>query len=270
MHGQIRELLTNYGKIDIMWFDFSYDHMTGEKWEATKLMKMVRELQPHLIIDNRLTGHPKETGGILTSDPSVFAGDYTSPEQMIPPAGPTDADGKSVPWESCITLNNNWGYVSNDRHYKDAKLVVRTLVECVSKNGNLLLNVGPDATGRIPKESVRILEQVGNWMAHNSESIYGCRSADLPKPEWGRFTQNGNKLYAHIFDAQVCAITLGAINSRIKTLRRLWDGSELRLDANWNLADYPEHAFFHLNPSSGDSYPLPDEIDTVVAVELKE
>ncbi len=141
MHGQVKELLTRYGKIDIMWFDFSYDDMTGEKWKATELVKMVRELQPDIIIDNRLGGN------IKSAQPEIYAGDFYSPEQIIPPQGILNEVGEQVPWEACITLNDHWGYHAKDQNYKSAKQVIRTLVECVSKNGNLLLNVGPDAKG---------------------------------------------------------------------------------------------------------------------------
>lgn len=270
MHGQIRELLTDYGHLDIMWYDFSYGEMAGETWKATELMAMVRSLQPHLIVDNRLEGSGEHSGTILTADPSSFAGDFACPEQMIPPTGITNELGDPVPWEACITLNNNWGYAAEDKHYKDAQLVIRMLVECVSKNGNLLLNVGPDATGRIPKESVQILEAVGAWMAENHESIYGCGISEFPKPEWGRFTQKGNKLYAHIFEAQAGGLCLPDMADRVTKLRRLADQSEIKLSDYWNLAEYRQHAYFFLNQQSFDNYPLPDPKDTVVEVTLND
>ena len=96
--------MTNYGTIDLLWFDFSYDDMTGEKWQATKLMEMIRSLQPHVIVDNRLGGDLK------LSDPPVYAGDFVSPEQIIPPEGVTNEEGRLLPWEACITLNRHWGY----------------------------------------------------------------------------------------------------------------------------------------------------------------
>ena len=110
MHGQIRELLTGYGKLDIMWFDFSYNEMKGEKWKASALMEMVRSLQPHIIIDNRLEGSGEDSGTILKTEPSAYAGDFACPEQMIPPAGIRNVSGDPVPWEACIKLNNHWGY----------------------------------------------------------------------------------------------------------------------------------------------------------------
>ena len=270
MHGQIKELVTGYGKLDLLWFDFSYDDMTGEKWKATELIKMVRKYQPDVIIDNRLEGSAEDSGSILTANPTEYSGDFASPEQMIPPAGIRNELGNPVPWEACLTLNNNWGYSSSDRHYKSAEMVIHMLVECVSKGGNLLLNVGPDAKGRIPKESVKILEEVGEWMDENSKSIYGCGYAEIDKPEWGRYTRNGNKIYAHVMEPQAGAIPLTGIHGKIKKLRRLSDNSEVKLTDYWNLKEYSQNQFFFLNADTCDSYPLPDDRDTVVEVTLEE
>lgn len=269
MHGQVKELLTNYGHLDLMWFDFSYDNMKNETWKAEELMEMVRSIQPHLIIDNRLEGSAEDAGSIRSLNPTTYSGDFASPEQMIPPKGIKDVAGNPIPWEACITLNNHWGYHSTDSHYKTAKMVVRTLVDCVSKGGNLILNVGPDGTGRIPKESVRILEEVGEWMDENSLSIYGCGAADFPKPEWGRFTQNGNKLYAHVMEEQVGAVCLPYMAGKVGKMRMCKDRSEVLETFFWNLQEFREHAFFFFDKHASDCYPLPDEIDTVVEIEIK-
>ena len=231
---------------------------------------MVRSIQPWLIIDNRLEGSAEDSGSILTANPTEYSGDFASPEQMIPPAGIRNELGDPVPWEACLTLNNNWGYASGDHHYKSAEMVIHMLVECVSKGGNLLLNVGPDAKGRIPKESVKILEEVGEWMDENSKSIYGCGYAGIHKPEWGRYTRKGNKIYAHVMEAQAGAIPLTGIHGKIKKLRRVSDNSEVRLTNYWNLKEYSQNQFFFLNNDTCDSYPLPDERDTVVEVTLDE
>jgi alpha-L-fucosidase len=270
MHGQIRELLTQYGDLDIMWFDFSYGDMAGETWRALDLIKMVRALQPHLIIDNRLEGSGENSGTILTANPSNYAGDFACPEQMIPPQGIRNELGDPVPWEACITLNNHWGYCAADHHWKSPEMVIRMLVECVSKNGNLLLNVGPDVKGRIPRASVEVLEAVGRWMENNGGSIYGCGGAEFDKPEWGRFTQKGNILYAHLYEAQAGGLCLPHLAGKIEKMRLLADGSEILTSDYWNLAEYREHAFFFLNPQSFDNYPLPDPIDTVVEITLKQ
>jgi len=269
LHGQVRELCTNYGKIDIMWFDFSYGEMSGEKWRATKLVEMVRSLQPGIILDNRLEGSGEGHGSITTSNPSFYAGDFACPEQFIPAEGITDENGNPIPWEACVTMNNNWGYCASDKAFKSPKLIIRKLVECVSKNGNLLLNVGPDANGEFPAESIYILEQIGKWMKYNLKSIYNCGKAGYPKPEWGYFTQNGKFLYAHIFDGNIGALPVKGINGKVKKARLLADGSEIKLLNAWNTRAYPDYAFINFGQNESHTYPLPDEIDTVVEFELE-
>jgi alpha-L-fucosidase len=155
-------------------------------------------------------------------------------------------------------------------------MVIRMLVECVSKNGNLLLNVGPDARGRIPPGSVNVLEAVGRWMDNNGESIYGCGATDgcgaarIDKPEWGRFTRRGNTLYAHVLESRAGGIYLPNLAGQVEKLRLLADGSEIKIADHWNVKEYAQHSFFFLNGATADSYPLPDPADTVVAVTLKE
>lgn len=258
MYEQVKELLTNYGKIDILWFDFSYEDMRGEKWEATKLVQMIRSIQPEILIDNRLGGN------IKSEAPEIYAGDFASPEQIIPPRGIVNEAGKPIPWEACITLNNHWGYCFSDKDYKSSKQVIRALVECVSKNGNLLLNVGPNAKGEIPEESLVILEEVGKWMKQNGDSIYGCGLSQLPKPEWGRYTQKGRKLYAHIYDRGIGPVNFNGLNNKIEYARLLSDGSEIAVLKPWNAGDFTEDAFISF-PSSV----LPDDADTVVELGLK-
>ena len=147
MHGQIKELCTGYGKLDIMWFDYSYGEMRGEKWEATKLINMIRTYQPDIITDNRLEVSGEGFGSLTTDNPLTYSGDFVSPECIIPPEGILSESGKPVPWEACITLNDHWGWCPSDNNYKDESIVVRKLVECGSKAGNLPFKCGPDATG---------------------------------------------------------------------------------------------------------------------------
>lgn len=258
LHGQVRELLTNYGRIDILWFDFSYDQMQGETWEATRLVELCRSLQPHLIINSRLGGN------IKAAQPESYAGDFATPEQIVPPHGIRNELGQPIPWEACVTMNRHWGYCARDREYKSAKTIVRALVECVSKNGNLLLNVGPDAWGVIPEQSVDVLKDVGRWMEKNGDSIYGCGASELPKPEWGRYTQKGNKLYAHILDLPIGPIPFAGLKGKIKKARLLADGSELKVQTPWNAVEFPDYAFIDLGTSQ-----LPDELDTVIELELE-
>ncbi len=264
LHGQVRELLTNYGPIDIIWFDFSYGQMSGETWRAAELVEMARALQPGVLIDNRLSGSGDTNRSIESLEPAPYCGDFACPEQIIPPEGLVDEAGRPVPWEACLTLNNHWGYCAADRDYKSPHQVIHALVECVSKGGNMLLNVGPDARGEIPAESVEILKQVGDWMRRNSESIYTCDRAPLPKPEWGRYTQNGDTLYAHIFERGIGPVNLRGLDGRIRKARLLADGSEVKIGRPWNASDYAGDAFIEFPGAR-----LPDETDTVVALELQ-
>jgi alpha-L-fucosidase len=257
-HGQVAELLTNYGKIDIMWFDFSYGSMTGETWRAAELVESIRRLHPDILIDNRLScGHED------ANFQDVGFGDFTSPEQIIPPQGVTGKNGKPLVWEACITLNDHWGYVRDDHNYKSSGQAIRMLVECVSKGGNLLLNVGPDARGRIPKASLDRLRDIGDWMDQNRASIHGCGRSDFPKPDWGRYTQKGNRLYAHIFEKPVGAIPLLGLGGKVRRARLLADGSEVDMTRPWNAGKNDGDAFLNLAGCE-----LPDPWDTVIEIEL--
>ncbi|MBP5269789.1 MAG: alpha-L-fucosidase [Clostridia bacterium] len=264
MHGQVRELCTNYGKLDIMWFDYSYGEMRGEKWRAHELVTTVRELQPGILIDNRLEGSGSEQGSLMTGKPLPWHGDFACPEQIIPPRGLCDSEGRDVVWEACVTMNNHWGFCLSDRKFKQAGMVIRKLVECVSKGGNLLLNVGPDARGNIPEESVKILERVGEWMDKNSESVYGCGKCALPKPDWGRYTQGADgTVYCHVFDNTVGPLPLiGVTPGSIETARDLATGAELVPKGGWMCSDYPDTSFITL----GDDPVLPDGDDTVIKI----
>jgi len=266
MHNQVRELASEYGEIDIMWFDFSYGKMRGSAWRAAELVEMVRELQPGIIIDNRLGGDME------SADPEPFAGDFEGPEQVIPHKGIYDVKGRPIPWEACITLNNNWGYATND-DYKTARDIVRALVNVVSKGGNLLLNVGPDARGNIPAKSLSILQEVGDWMDLNGESIYGCGPAPFPKPEWGRFTMNGNTLFAHITDSNIGQYYLKGMKGKISSGRLLFDGREVFIGPYWHGArSYIDRddTFFNLGRPPQWTFPVPDPVDTVVMFKLSE
>ena len=260
-HGQVRELLSNYGKIDIMWFDFSYkdevNDMSGEKWQASRLVRMIRQLQPDIVLDNRLKIHH-------TNGKTLVYGDFLSPEQILPRRGLTAPDGSPLPWEACITLNNHWGYCADDHDYKQPADVVRALVECVSKNGNLILNVGPDARGRIPEESREILLRVGKWLEKNGRSIYGCRAAEMEKPEWGRYTCNGKHLYAHILERGIGPVNLEGLGGRAKRASYLHDGAEINTSTPWNAEEGRNDVYLNLG-----TYRLPDPLDTVVDLELR-
>lgn len=271
MHGQIRELCTNYGKVDLLWFDYSYDEKRGEFWKATELMKMVRGLQPDVIVDNRLEVSGEGFGSIVTQSPTAYSGDFVSPEQIIPPKGVVNDRGDPIPWESCLTMNNHWGYCRFDNDYKSSTVLIRKLVECVSKGGNMILNVGPDATGRFPKRAEEILEDIGDWMETNSDSIYGCGSADLGKPDYGRFTQRGNDLYLHVTEQLIGPIPVKGITAdQVEFIHRLSDGVELGLSNEWCVKNYmDEYIFIYYGENGVGTFPLTDERDMVIHIRLK-
>lgn len=267
MHAQVRELCENYGKLDILWFDFSYGDMRGETWKAAELVDMVRTLQPGVIIDNRLEVSGEGFGSLYECAPTPWHGDFVSPEQMIPPNGLQDVQGRDLYWEACVTMNRYWGYCATDRMYKPADLLIKKLVEVVSKGGNLLLNVGPDARGNFPPESLDRLAAIGRWMKLNSRSIHGCGKAGLEKPDYGRVTRNGNKLYFHIYENTLGPLPLlGLKKENIKSIRWLATGAEIPISTSWVHSDYPEIVFANL----GDDPVLPDSVDTVIEVILKE
>ena len=267
MHGQVRELCENYGKLDILWFDFSYGDMRGEKWKAGELMEMVRSLQPDVIIDNRLEVSGEGFGSLYECRPNPWHGDFVSPEKIIPPKGPQDVEGRDLHWEACVTMNHNWGYCANDHYYKPAGMLIKKLVECVSKGGNLLLNVGPDARGNFPPESLERLQTIGKWMGLNSRSIYGCGKAGIEKPDYGRVTRNGNRLYFHIYeDTRGPLPLMGLKKEEIQSIRWLATGAEIPISTSWVHSDYPEIVFADLGPDPV----LPDAVDTVIEVTLKE
>lgn len=271
MHGQVKELVTNYGKLDILWFDFSYDDMCGEKWRASDLIKMVRSYQPDVIIDNRLEGSGENHGSIATKNPLPYSGDFASPEQIVPPEGILDECGEPIPWELCATMNNHWGFCNFDHTYKSPQMLIRKLVECTSKGGNMILNVGPDARGKIPARSVEILKEIGTWMKENGESIYGCGICRVPKPEWGRYTQKGDVIYAHVYDAPLGALPLYGIGpDELERASYVADGSEVNRGEAWNTASYTKTAFVSFGEEAVFTYPLPDERDTVLKLVIKE
>ena len=271
LHNQVRELCTHYGKLDILWFDFSYENenavMRGETWKATQLVEMVRQLQPEIIIDNRLEVSGEGFGSLWEGNPTPYHGDFVSPEQIIPPEGIQDKQGRDLVWEACVTMNNNWGYCQNDHFFKPAPMLIKKLVECVSKGGNLLLNVGPDARGNIPPQSLEILRQIGAWMKDNSPSIYGCGKAGMAKPDTGRITRKGNKLYYHLFENTIGPMPLAGLKrEQIDHVRLLATGGEVPLSNSWMSSNYPEIVFAELGPDPV----LPDPVDTVLEVTLKE
>ena len=270
LHNQVRELLTKYGKIDLLWFDFSYEGHLGSDWKGEELLQMVRSSQPEIIVNGRLEANGESYGSVMTDHPTIFSGDFTCPEMIIPPYGLRTPSGRAIPWEACFTLNNNWGYAPNDKHYKSSSQIIKKLVECTSKNGNMIVNISPDAKGNIPETQKEILAEVGKWMKKNSESIYGCGMSEFEKPEWGRYTQKGNKLYAHITEESIGAIALPGVKGRVKKARRLSDGFEMRMLTPWVAKEFPDCEFINYSVPECFSFTVDETVDEVIELELKE
>ena len=266
MFNQAREICSNYGKLDLLWFDFSYDHMRGETWKATEFIQMVRSLQPNVIIDNRLEVSGEGFGSLHDCRPTPYHGDFVTPEKFIPPQGILDVEGNPMLWEVCATMNNNWGFNGTDPFYKPASMLIKKLVECVSKGGNMILNVGPDAQGNIPPQSQAILRDIGRWMHDNAESIYGCGRSELPRPEFGRITQKDKTLYFHMYENTMGPVPLLGLRAEdVAGIRLLSTGQEIPVSTSWVHSDYPDIVFADLGPNPV----LPDPVDTVLKVMLK-
>ncbi len=181
MKGQLKELLTRYGPIGILWFDGQWEN-AWTKERGHDLYKYVRGLQPNIIINNRVG-----KGDV---------GDYGTPEQNIPAQG----FGPGVDWESCMTMNDHWGYNKHDKNFKSTQTLIRNLIECSSKGGNYLLNVGPTSEGLIPPTSVERLAEIGNWMKAHGEAVHGTTASPFKKLAWGRCTQKPGKLFLFVYD----------------------------------------------------------------------
>lgn len=228
MRKQVTELLTQFGKIDILWFDFSYPGEDGkghDDWESEKLLKLVRKLQPDIMIDNRL-----DLPG---------SGDFETPEQFQPREGLKDKDGNPIVWEACQTFSGSWGYHRDEMTWRNSQEIIGTLIDCVSKGGNLLMNVGPTARGEFDSRAFARLQDIGKWMRKHSRSIYGCTRApaEFACPPGCNLTYNPetNRLYVHLLSYPYKHVVLPgkAYLEKVEYSQFLHDGSEILGPAAW-------------------------------------
>ncbi len=199
MKAQLAELLSKYGDIGVLWFDGQWEG-TWDHARGSDLYGYVRGIQPRIIVNNRVD----KGGGEFGITREGYAGDFGTPEQEIPPTGLPDVD-----WETCMTMNDHWGYNRADTKFKTTQDLIRKLADIASKGGNFLLNVGPTAEGEIPPTSVARLKEIGEWMDRNGDSIYGTKAGPMGLPKWGRCTQKqikgpdgkaATRLYLHVFE----------------------------------------------------------------------
>ena len=226
MKNQVRELLTNYGEISIIWFDFSFPGKNGKgraDWDSENLIKLARSLQPGIIVDDRLDLKDVEGGW-----------DFISPEQVKVSKWP-EYNGKKIPWETCQTFSGSWGYYRDEQTWKSPAQLLELLIESVSKGGNLLLNVGPTARGAFDNRAQERLKAMGEWMKYNSRSIYGCTEA----PSGFKASDNTiltynpvtRRLYIHLLAYPMGRVNLEGMADKVKYIQFLHDASEIRFTA---------------------------------------
>src|SRR5579871_4855529 len=231
IHGQVRELMSNYGKIDILWYDMPVP-LDARGWESEKMNRMVFELQPDILVNNR----------------NLLPGDFSTPEESTQAA--------KGDWESCMTMNDSWGYTISDETWKSPQRIVRDLIECAREGGNYLLNIGPHADGTIPEPSIRTLNAVGRWLRQNGASIYGSQKCRFPHGNIEAFTRQGNTLYVHVHFWPGDTVTVGGVTTKVKSAKLLATGQPVQFTQRGRqliFSGLPKHA--------------PDELVTVIAAD---
>ncbi len=232
LHGQVKELLSRFGKVDILWFDFSFvdkDHRENfalgkgrEAWRSEQLYEMIRDMAPDIVLNDRL------------DLPDGGGWDVKTPEQFQPRIW-VHVDGKPVAWEACQTFSGSWGYYRDEHSWRSTEQLIHTLIDCVSKGGNLLLNVGPTGRGEFDERALDRLAGIGAWMKRHDRSIYGCTQApsEFGPPQDGRLTYHPHtkRMYVHLFAWPYKHVHLDgqAWLDRVEYAQFLHDGSEIQM-----------------------------------------
>lgn len=230
MFGQVKEILTNYGKIDVIWFDGQFEHKPAD-WKVQELAAMVRQLQPGIKINDRLYGQ----------------GDFDTPEKFIPAKPP------ARPFEICMTMNDSWGYNKDDPSYKSSTELIQMLCEVAGKGGHLLLNVSPMGDGQLPPEQVERLNDIAVWMARNHDSINGTKPGLEPWQFYGPSTQKGTTVYLHLLGKPYESITVRSIHvNKVKSVSILGSGYPLQYIKRVTLFDQIRKELSGFNDPVGD------------------
>jgi len=224
VHAQVRELLTEFGQIDHLFLDFSYPGEDGkgrDDWQSEKLVTMIRELQPSILVNDR--------ADLLDTD---WGWDFKTPEQFMVREW-VKVDGQPVLWETCQTFSGSWGYHRDEASWKSVEQLVQMLIDTVSKGGNLLLNVGPTARGEFDERAMDRLSGIGKWMKQHNRSIYNCTQVpeEFKPPQDCRLTYNPdtNRLYVHVFAWPFKELVLDGFAGKVEYAQLLNDGSEVQL-----------------------------------------
>ncbi len=221
MRDQVTELLTRYGKIDIIWFDFSYPGRTynglpgkgRDDWESLELLKLVRRLAPDIIVNNRL-------------DLDIEMPDMITPEQYTPRT-PPQINGRDVSWEMCQTFSGSWGYYRDEESWKSPSQLIQILIDGVALGGNLLMNVGPTARGTFDARAIAALDAYAGWMQLHGRAIHGAGRSAFQAPDGCRYTQRGNRLYLHIYNWPNRYLHLDGLAGKVAYAQLLSDASEV-------------------------------------------